>query len=380
MPDPVPSRRAKALAIGNRVLPGLTALAGEAGGRTERLVGLGVLSLWALPLGLGVWRMSRIVDTLRAGGWDDWLALATLLAVPALAWLAGNRSSRRPRTGAAWWSVAVRRFRRHRQAMLGLILLGWLGFGALLAPYVAPFDPDAQGDIVATRYQAPTAAHPMGTDEFGRDVLSRVVYGARVSLSIGFLAVLIAITLGTAIGAVAGYAGGWSDAVLMRIVDLFLSFPRLVLVITVAALFEPSIELLTIVLGLTGWMGVSRVVRGQVLAVKELPYVRAARALGFGSGRIVGRHVLPNVLTPVIVAATLGIGNTILAEAALSYLGLGVQPPTASWGTIIESGKSVMIDAWWITMFPGLAIVFTVMAFNLVGDGLRDALDPRTVR
>lgn len=339
-----------------------------------------MLSFWVLPLALAVWRRRRIVATVRGGGWEEWLALATLLAVLALVWLAGNRTGGGLRTDGSWWSVVARRFRRHRQAMLGLVLLGWLGLAALLAPYVAPFDPDVQDDIVATRYQGPTATHLMGTDEFGRDVLSRVVYGARISLSIGFLAVLIAITLGMAIGAVAGYAGGWSDALLMRIVDMFLSFPRLVLVITVAALFDPSISLLTITLGLTGWMGVSRVVRGQVLAVKELPYIQAARALGFGSGRIVGRHVLPNVLTPVIVAATLGIGNTILAEAALSYLGLGVQPPTASWGTIIESGKSVMIDAWWITTFPGLAIVFTVMALNLVGDGLRDALDPRTIR
>ena len=272
------------------------------------------------------------------------------------------------------------RFARHRQALLGLLLIVLLAATALLAPAVAPYDPDAQDDIVATRYRAPSAAHPMGTDRFGRDVFSRVVYGARISLSIGFLAVSIAITIGTAVGALAGFLGGRLDTLLMRGVDLLLSFPRLVLLVVLVALFEPSIALVTLVLGLTGWMGVSRIVRGQVLAVREMEFVTAARVLGFGPGRILLRHILPNVLTPVIVAATLGIGNTILAEAALSFLGLGVQPPTASWGNMVASGRDAMLDAWWITTFPGLAIVFTVMAFNLVGDGLRDALDPRRVR
>ena len=272
-----------------------------------------------------------------------------------------------------------RRFRRHRQAIIGLALIVILTATALLAPAVAPYDPDVQEDIVATRYQPPSASHPMGTDRFGRDVFSRVLFGARISLSIGFLAVLIAITLGTAIGAIAGFVGGRLDTVLMRGVDLLLSFPRLVLLVVLVALFEPSIALVTLVLGLTGWMGVSRIVRGQVLTVREMEFITAARVLGFGQARILVRHILPNVLTPVIVAATLGIGNTILAEAALSFLGLGVQPPTASWGNMVASGRDAMLDAWWITTFPGLAIVFTVMAFNLVGDGLRDALDPRRV-
>ena len=282
--------------------------------------------------------------------------------------------ARRERGRETW-----RRFRRHRQAILGLALIVLLTGTALLAPALAPYDPDAQADIVATRYQAPSVSHPMGTDRFGRDIFSRVLYGARISLSIGLLAVLIAITLGTAIGAIAGFFGGRLDTVLMRGVDLLLSFPRLVLLVVLVALFEPSIALVTLVLGLTGWMGVSRIVRGQVLTVREMEFVTAARVLGFGRARILTRHVLPNVLTPVIVAATLGIGNTILAEAALSFLGLGVQPPTASWGNMVASGRDAMLDAWWITTFPGLAIVFTVMAFNLVGDGLRDALDPRRV-
>lgn len=274
-------------------------------------------------------------------------------------------------------AIARHRFRQHPQAMIGLVLLVVLAGLALAAPWIAPFDP-TQTDLTGRRLLSPSTVHWMGTDDLGRDLWSRVLFGARISLLIGFLSVVIAITLGTAIGAIAGYAGGWVDAVLMRIVDLFLSIPRLILLLTVVAVFpRATIGLIVAVLGLTGWMGVSRLVRGQVLAVREREYVTAARALGYRPTRILTRHILPNVMTPVIVAATLGIGNAILAEAALSYLGFGVQPPTPSWGTIIQSGGDRMIDAWWITTFPGIAIVLTVMAFNLVGDGLRDALDPR---
>jgi peptide/nickel transport system permease protein len=276
------------------------------------------------------------------------------------------------------WSTALRSFRRHPYAGFGLVLLAALALAALLAPLLAPYEPNAV-DLAAGRLLPPSPAHPMGTDDLGRDILSRVLYGARVSLSIGFLAVAVAVTLGTAVGAVAGYAGRWIDSILMRIVDLFLSFPRLVLLVAVVAVVDPTIPVIILLLGLTGWMEVSRLVRGQVLGVREREFVLAARALGFRPLRVLVRHVLPNVLTPVIVAATLGIGNAILAEAALSYLGLGVQPPTASWGNIIQSGGDRMIEAWWITAFPGLAIVLTVLSFNLVGDALRDALDPRHV-
>ncbi|MGD8495371.1 MAG: ABC transporter permease [Gemmatimonadales bacterium] len=279
-----------------------------------------------------------------------------------------------PGRGASPWTIARRRFVGRRQAMAGLALLVVLGALALLAPVVAPLNPSVD---LANRLLPPSAAHWFGTDDAGYDILRLLLHGARVSLLIGFLSVAIAVTLGTLVGAVAGYAAGWTDAVLMRTVDLFLSVPRLVLLITVAALFGSSISLIVVVLGLTGWMGVARLVRGQVLTVKEREHVLAARALGYRPLRILLRHILPNVLTPVIVAATLGIGNAILAEAALSYLGLGVQPPDTSWGLIILSGQDRMFDAWWITAFPGIAIVLTVVAFNLVGDGLRDALDPR---
>jgi peptide/nickel transport system permease protein len=360
------------------VLPGISALS------AGRLSGFVALGSWLMLLGVAWFRRDRIEDLFAQPGWDGILALLSLAVLLAATWLAGNRGRFRSipalesDAGRSPAALAGRRFQRHHQAVLGLAMLAGLTVVVLLTPILSPFDPDVV-DLSTGRLLAPSAVHWMGTDQLGRDLLSRVLYGARISLSIGFLAVLIAITLGTTIGAVAGYAGGWIDTILMRIVDLFLSFPRLVLLITVVAVFQPSIPLIVVVLGLTGWMGVSRLVRGQVLSVREREYVQAARALGYGPARVLGRHILPNVLTPVIVAATLGIGNAILAEAALSFLGLGVQPPTASWGNIIQSGGDRLIDAWWISTFPGLAIVLTVMSFNLVGDGLRDALDPRHV-
>ena len=377
------------------VLPGLPRVL------EGRRAGVPILGGWLFLWAVALLRADRLAATLAGGGADDWVALATLALGLAACWAmantglleapsgaegargeadgspeapaAGSAPGRAPTRGAVAWD----RFARHRQAAAGLVLLAALCLSALLTPYLAPHDPSEQERVVETRYQAPSAEHPLGTDRFGRDVLSRVLYGARISLGIGFVAVLIAISLGTVVGAGAGYVGGWTDGVTMRGVDLLLSFPRLVLLITVVALFEPSIALVTLVLGLTGWMGTSRVVRGEVLSVREQPYVEAARALGYSDGRILFRHVLPNALGPVIVSATLGVGNTILAEAALSFLGLGVQPPTASWGSMVAAGRDVMLEAWWITLFPGLAIVLTVMSFNLVGDGLRDAMDPR---
>ena len=354
--------------------------------------GLVVLLVWLILISLCLARRDRVIDTVLAGSPDEWLALVTTIAGLAGAWLLARswrRPSPRPDGDAdpadepldrsqSQWSLAWPAFRRHRQAMLGLGLVLILGLAALLTPYLAPFDPAVQGaDIVATRFQPPSALHLMGTDRFGRDVFSRVLYGARISLSIGFLAVAIAVSLGTLLGALSGYVRGWFDTLSMRFVDLLLSFPRLVLLVTTAALFTPSILLVTLILGLTGWMGTSRIVRGEVLSVREREFIVAARALGFRNRRILLRHVIPSVISPVIVAATLGIGNTILAEAALSFLGLGVPPPAASWGSMVASGRDVMTDAWWITTFPGMAIVLTVMSFNLVGDGLRDALDPR---
>ena len=276
------------------------------------------------------------------------------------------------------WRRAAARLRGDRSAMLGLWTIVALAALALLAPLLAPYDPIRQPDIVTLESLAPSVAHPFGTDQYSRDVLSRVLYGARVSLAVGLLAALVAVTVGTAWGALAGWLGGRADTVMMRLVDAMLAVPRLLLLIVVAALWgRLPIPALVLLLGLTGWFGTSRLVRAQVLGLKERDFVLGARALGVPSARLLVRHVLPNALSPVVVAATLGVGGAIAVEAGLSYLGLGVRPPAASWGSIIADGAEDVGTLWWISLFPGLAIVTTVMAFNALGDGLRDALDPR---
>jgi peptide/nickel transport system permease protein len=350
-----------------------------------------LLVAWGLLLGV-VWLGWEVLVGPPAA-LDEWVAAVTLVAGLALVWglalrdlWAARRSAREaaargtaedPRAGDSQWAIATRHFRRNSLAMVGLVVVLILYLVALLAPLIAPFDPIAQGDLVRDSYVGPSAENWLGTDQFARDMLSRIIFGARISLSIGFIAVAIAIVLGSLLGAIAGYLGGWLDSLLMRFTDMVMAFPRLVLLIMIIALFDPSITLIILVLGLTQWPGTARLVRGEVLSLREQEYVQAARALGFGPSRIILRHLIPNVLAPVIVAATLGIGNTIVLEAGLSFLGLGVQPPTPSWGTLVADGRQNLIGAWWVATFPGLAIVVTVLAFNLVGDGLRDALDPR---
>ncbi len=351
--------------------------------RGRPLRGVAVLLAWIGLWALAVLRRDRLLATPGAGRPDWWIALLGLVTALSIVWRAGRprATGRDPAEPDGEWAAVRAAFARHRLATAGLTLVALLALVAVLTPYLAPYDPAAQGaDLVATRFQAPSWAHLMGTDRFGRDVLSRVLYGGRVSLLVGTLAVVIAITLGSLVGAVAGYARGWVDTVSMRTVDLLLSLPRLVLLITIIAFVDPSTTLIIVVLGLTGWMGTSRLVRGEVLSLREREFVQAARVLGFGRARILFRHVLPNVATPIIVAATLGIGNTILVEASLSFLGFGVPPPTPSWGDMVLRGVRDMHEAPWLVLFPGVAIVITVMSFNLVGDGLRDALDPRASR
>ena len=223
----------------------------------------------------------------------------------------------------------------------------------------------------------PSPAHYLGTDTLGRDVLSRIIFGSRVSLKVGFVAVGLATLIGLFIGALAGYYGGWVDSALMRLVDLMLCFPAFFLILAVIAVLEPSIWNIMAVIGLTGWMGVARLVRAEFLSLREREFVTAARALGAGDTRLILRHMLPNALAPVMVSATLGVAGAILTESALSFLGLGVQPPTPSWGNILTAGKDNIEIAWWLSVFPGLAILVTVMSYNLLGEGIREAIDPR---
>jgi peptide/nickel transport system permease protein len=261
-------------------------------------------------------------------------------------------------------------------ARAGLLVILTLHLVAVLAPLLSTHDPAAQ-DPVGSRFQGPSQQHWMGTDGLGRDMYTRVLHGARVSLVIGLASVLCNVMLGLLIGGTAGYLGGWIDGALMRFTDLLLAFPRVFLVLALVAIATPSWFLIVAVLGGTGWMGVARLVRGGVLAAREMVHVEAARALGVPDRRILLRHVLPIACAPLIAAATLRIGNTILVESFLSFLGLGVQDPTVSWGMLIRAGRTTLMSAWWVSTFPGLAILLTVVGYNLLGDGLRDAYDPR---
>jgi peptide/nickel transport system permease protein len=267
------------------------------------------------------------------------------------------------------------RFRHNRLALLGLILVIVLGLTAVLAPWIAPYDP-ARQSLIEKRAR-PGEKFPLGADEFGRDILSRVIFGSRVALLVGLLSVAIALGLGLAIGCLAGFAGGWLDVLIMRGVEVLLAFPYLLLAIAVVSALGPGVLNTTIAVGIWGTPTVIRLVRGAVLTARESEYVTAARALGATAGRVLTRHVLRNILPTVIVYSTLFMANAILVEAALSFLGLGVPPPTPSWGLMVSSGRDFLLVAPHIATIPGLAIMVAVLGFNLLGDGLRDALDPR---
>ena len=267
------------------------------------------------------------------------------------------------------------RLRKNRLSIVGSVLIGGFLLLAFAAPLIAPSDPMAQA--LYSRLAPPTLEHPFGTDDFGRDILSRVIYGARISLRVGVFAVLIALVLGTCIGVVAGYWGGWIDQILMRLMDLLLAFPSILLAIGIVAILGPGLENAMLAIGIVAVPQYARLIRASVLTVRETDYVLAARALGASDWRILCVAILPNCLAPLIVQATLGLATAILDAAGLSFLGLGAQPPTPEWGAMLSQGRELIVRAPWVLTFPGGAIFFTVLAFNLVGDGLRDALDPK---
>lgn len=264
---------------------------------------------------------------------------------------------------------------KNKLAVIGGTLVLLVFVLSIFAPWIAPHDPSEIH--VKNILIGPSWTHPLGTDELGRDVLSRMLWGGRISLEVGFVAVGIATILGIILGAIAGYYGGWIDGVIMRAVDIMLSIPTIFLVLAVIAILEPSIINIMAVIGLTSWMEPARLIRAEFISLKEREFVVAAHAIGATDGRIIMKHILPNGLSPILVSATLGIGGAILIESALSFLGLGVQPPTPSWGSLLSSGKDNIEIAWWLSAFPGLAILVTVLGYNLLGEGIRDALDPR---
>jgi ABC-type dipeptide/oligopeptide/nickel transport system permease subunit len=277
-------------------------------------------------------------------------------------------------------SRATEHLRRDGRAWFGVLVILFILVAAIAAPLIARHDPTAID--LTNQLQRPSGAHWLGTDIQGRDVWARLIYGARISLSVGLVSQGIALALGLVLGLIAGYYGRWIDEVVMRLADVTLAFPTLLLLIALVAALQPSLTVVFLTIGLVGWAGMARLVRGQVLVVRELEYVQAMRALGARNPRIIARHVLPAVIAPVLIAATLGVAAAIMAEASLSFLGLGVQPPTPSWGAMIADGRdlSQLRGAPWTSLFPGLAIGMTVLGFNLLGDALRDALDPRAKR
>ncbi len=276
------------------------------------------------------------------------------------------------RTVSTWRLIAT-----NKMAMAGAAMVLAMFVLAIVAPLICQ-DPGAVD--ISRQLQSPGFDAWLGTDDLGRDVFSRIAYGARISLLVGFVAVGIATVIGIFLGAVAGYYGGWIDTLVMRFVDIMLCFPSFFLILAVIAFLEPSIWNIMIIIGLTGWMGVARLVRAEFMSLRNRDFVLAIRSLGASDRRIIFRHILPNALSPVLVSAALGVAGAILTESALSFLGIGVQPPTPSWGNMLIAGKQTLGTAWWLSFFPGVAILITVLGYNLLGEGLRDALDPRLKR
>ncbi len=273
-------------------------------------------------------------------------------------------------------SLYWKRFKSNPLTLSGALIVFILIVLALFAQKLAPYN-YLQQDLI-NRLKPPSSLYWFGTDELGRDVFSRMLYGIRISLLIGFISAFVSISIGTFVGLGAGYGGKWIDGLIMRIVDVVLCFPTLFLVLMILGIMDkPNIFMIMLVIGLTSWAGLARMVRGEVLSVRERDFILVAKGLGLSSSRILFVHLLPNVISPVLVAATLTVGSAILMESGLSFLGLGVQPPVPSWGNILTSGKDFIHMAWWLSLFPGLAILLTVLAFNLLGEGLRDVLDPR---
>jgi len=362
-------------------LPGLGHMSLGRWGRGIRLT----LFTLAVVL-LMAWRWDRFFGAFSTPFFDRWVASVFLILLLAGAvwysrWDVGRILSDGGdgKPGKSPWKVAMRRFSENRLAVYSIYLILFFYAAAILAPILAPYDPAAIPDVMTNRYLPPSWVHPFGTDEFGRDLFSRALYGARVSLSVGFLAMIIAKTVGTIYGAVSAYFGGIVDAILMRILDVWFAFPTFYLMLMLVGVFEASLLMLVLILGFTAWPGTARFIRGEILSLKNQQFTEAARAIGLPAHQIILKHLIPSALSPVLVTAALAVAGMIGAEAGLSFLGLGIRPPTPSWGNMVSAGSDNLLNAWWVAFFPGGLLTLTLISFSLLADGLRDALDPKAL-
>lgn len=353
-------------------------------GRRQR--GVHLLVYASLVVFVLVWRWRAFTHAFATRAFDQWSA--ALFLVASLAGCVGLSVwdvRRLARAGTSFANarsplrIAGRRFRANSLAVGAVYVILLLYFVAVLAPLLAPHDPSAIENVLTTRYLAPSWAHPFGTDEYGRDLLSRALYGARVSLSVGLLAMLIAKLIGTTYGAIAAYYGGWVDGVMMRAVDVIIAFPTFYLMLMLVGVFEANVTLIVLILGLTSWPGTARFIRGEILSLKEREFTASARAIGLPSHTIILRHLIPSAMSPVLVSAALSVAGMIGAEAGLSFLGLGIHPPTPSWGNMMSAGQDALLVAWWVAFFPGALLATTLVSFSFLADGLRDALDPKVL-
>lgn len=363
-------------------VPGLGHLA--LGRRTK---GVHLLTVAAAAVFMLIWRMDRVAAAFSSRAIDQWIASLFLIGSLMFVVAYSRRDVRRllergdePSSAIkSPWRVAVRRFRANTLAVTSIYVIAILYLAALLTPLLAPYDPSVIENVLETRYLAPSASHLFGTDEFGRDLFTRALYGARVSLSVGLLAMLLSKVIGTSYGAVAAYFGGIVDATLMRLVDVVIAFPTFYLMLMLVGVFEADIVLIVLILGLTSWPGTARYIRGEILSLKEQGFAESARAIGLPPRLVIIRHLIPNAMSPVLVSAALSVAGMIGAEAGLSFLGLGIRPPTPSWGNMVSGGQDALLVAWWVAFFPGALLTLTLVSFSLFADGIRDALDPKVL-
>jgi peptide/nickel transport system permease protein len=363
------------------VLPGVNHLKD---GRTNSGIKLLMLSSSLIILSYLKWQ--KIIECLFSNTLSSTSASLIFFLLSILVWtysyiysLKSRQEENENLKSKSAFQYALKRFSANKLATTSAYLLLILFIIAFLAPILAPYNPHIIKDVVVTRYQPPNLNHLFGTDALGRDLFSRALFGARISLSIGVLSVLISMSLGTIYGAIAGFFGGVIDNILMRFVDIIMAFPIFFLMLLLVGVFDAGITMLILILGFTSWPGTARYIRGEILSLKEMGYIESAKAIGLPSYLIIWRHLIPNALSPVLVSAALMVGGMITAEAGLSFLGIGIRPPIPSWGNMISAGQDAVFTGWWIAFFPGLLLTITILCLNLFADGLRDALDTKTL-